>query len=346
MSHQEVEPSATPVEHLMRAVRDLASGRITLTDQREELGQMVLHEGRIAWATCRGQSETLGVFLWRLGRISREQLAHVQGLYQEHKGSRKLASLLEESGFMSRPVLRRCLLLHARSAIGRLLSFPNAQASWVPGSPAADEAFLFDPEEVLPEGLSLDIVEEWSVPETTRVRGWRQRTSENAVLEPFYSLPDHLASAVITAEGEIIAAHVASDSLDLHRVAVVVTSMLESSSRLANVSSLSSVGLITLECSQGTLYVRWLDERHTRLVLVQVGKLGNAYLTRYSINLTAPLIDEWITRGGGTIRRLGNVLRKQDDGTSDVKMLIAEARRATLSDLFPAIPKPDSSSDS
>jgi predicted regulator of Ras-like GTPase activity (Roadblock/LC7/MglB family) len=287
---------AKPVDCLLRAIQSLWSGCIEVSRGEESIGQIVLSEGRIAWAICRGQSETLGIFLWRLGRISQEQLAQVQVIYRQNQGKKKLGAILEESGFMSRPVLRRCLLLHTRSAIEGILSFPDAQAKMIDGPQKIDEQILFGPDEVLPPELSNDLLAEWMSPDNTFVRGWRKRSVHNAVLNNLIALPDHLASAVLTFDGGVVTAYTGEAAVDLNILAVFVAAMLESSSRAVGVTQLETIESIMLESTGGWMAARWLDHERIYLLFVVLGREGNPALARHIMRLVAPRVQLWITQ--------------------------------------------------
>ncbi len=288
-------------ECLLQAIHEIFTGNIEVQEEGEGIGQIVLSEGRIAWATCKGQSETLGIFMWRLGRITREQLSQVQLIFKENKGKKKFGAILEEMGVMSRPVLRRCLLLHTRSAIDSLLSSPHATAVMIQNEQRTDERILFGPEEVLPPDLSTDILTEWMAPDNTRARSWREHNPDNAILEPLFKLPGHLASAIISFDGGIISAYIEQDTLDMNVLAAFISAMLESSSRAVGATSLSTVDSIMLDCANGWLVARWFDKHRHNLLFVLIDEEGNPALTRHTINLMAPKLQRWLDEGGGTM---------------------------------------------
>jgi predicted regulator of Ras-like GTPase activity (Roadblock/LC7/MglB family) len=127
------------------------------------------------------------------------------------------------------------------------------------------------------------------------VRSWRRRTEENAVLQDLIALPGHVASAIISFDGGVVAAFVGVDFLDLNLVAVYVAAMLESSSRSVSAASLNIVNSLLLECEGGWMVARWLDEARHHLLLVLVDERGNPTLTRHSIKASAPLLQDWLS---------------------------------------------------
>jgi predicted regulator of Ras-like GTPase activity (Roadblock/LC7/MglB family) len=285
---------------LLRAIEELWSGSLDVRRGDQPLGQIVFCCGKIAWATCRGQSETLGVFLWRLGRITRDQLAQVQQIFKEHKGQKKLGAILEETGMLSRAVLRRCLLLHTRSAVEGLLAWPDACATMSLSAPRTDEKILFGAQEVLPQGFSADMITEWRC-DSTAPRTW-QRLTDTVVLQRFIDLPGHLASAVVSAEGDLLAANVARGTPNLSLLSVFAAALLEASAGAASASALGPVGLLALDCADGRLLVRWLDDARRELLMMLVDNGADLGSPRAVIDDATPSIISWLR---GAQRRAG-----------------------------------------
>jgi len=101
------------------------SGQIEALDEDGKAGLVVFHQGRIAWAVSRHQTEHLGAFLARLGKLSHEQLKAAQACYRAEGGRRKLGAILEQDHRVDRPVLRHCLRLHTRRAVDSLACRPQ-----------------------------------------------------------------------------------------------------------------------------------------------------------------------------------------------------------------------------
>jgi predicted regulator of Ras-like GTPase activity (Roadblock/LC7/MglB family) len=279
---------------LSRVIEEMWSGSLEVCDAAgQPLGQVVLSYGKIAWAACRGQSENLGVFLWRLGRITKDQLAHVQQIFREQKGEKKLGAILEESGILSRSVLRRCLLLHTRSALEALLAHGDAQTKMWLSAPRADERILFAPNEVLPAGFSSELVTEWTCGDSGSLRSWR-RLNNAVVLEQFMELPGHQGSAIVSSDGDLVAANSTSSALNFSLLSVFVTATLEAAAGTARAAGMSALRFLVLECQAGTLVARWLDDARRELVLVLVDPDVDVAPTQRAIAENAPLIIEWL----------------------------------------------------
>lgn len=145
-------PSTSNCRSLLDVLRDASaigfSGRVAVIQDGTSVGTVVFQKGRVAWAVARNQSEDLGTFLLRIGKLTSEQLARVRARYGESGGQVKIGALLEQEGFLRRSVLRRCLLLHARRAIASLTAVPARP--WILDSTlAADEDLTFLLDDVL-----------------------------------------------------------------------------------------------------------------------------------------------------------------------------------------------------
>jgi len=261
-----------PVECLARGIRLDWSGAIDVVDgDGEPLGQIVLSDGRVAWATHCRQAETLGVFLWRLGRITRAQLNQVSEIYRAHQGKKKLGAILEETGLVSRPVLRRCLLLHLRSALDRVLAEPEALARMAPGPRIPDEPFLFGLGEVIspmtPHEELHALVEEMDV-DLGWQESWFTLNRENLILRGLTALPGYLASAVFSFDGDVVVAHNSGVNMDLAGFGVLVAAVLEGAARAAGTSPLGRLGTVALCCDHGLLSASWLDNDRYYFVCV------------------------------------------------------------------------------
>ncbi len=258
------------------AQRHTFCGQITVRQDDEPLGLVVFNEGRVAWAVCRRQPETLGRFLRRIGRVTREQLDRVQKRYEACGRRRKIGALLEEEGMIRRPVLRRCLLLHTRMALESLLGTQGETAAH-PGRLEVDPEMTFSLEELMPtQPQQADAATQPS----TRWRTWNR---ENRFLEPLSQIAGYRAAALINADGGVHAAHTVGKGLDVTVLGVYLAAVLESASRAASSSALGQVEFALLDCSEGALVARWLDEQRAHLVVVLVAEDGQIGAAKYGL---------------------------------------------------------------
>jgi predicted regulator of Ras-like GTPase activity (Roadblock/LC7/MglB family) len=262
------------------------------------VGFVVLHRGKVAWAVCRNQPETLGTFLWRLGRITRAQLDEINKLYMAHEGRRKLGSLLEDAGYVSRPVLRRCLLLHTRRAVGCLLSEDALNPVSRKGALEVAEENLFALEEVMPH-LRYH-------PKLAAARGDSKKNSGRILakdhpLAGFGEIPGYLASAVVSADGAVMLADTPDGQVDPSLLGVLLVTVLEASSRAVVPTSLGAINFLLLDCDQGTLVARWVDTRRRYLAALLLSPQGNPGMAKYRINDVLPALEQWLAARGGAL---------------------------------------------
>lgn len=138
-------------EVLTSAASSRWSGQIEAMDDEGNAGLVVFHQGRIAWAVSRHQTEHLGAFLARLGKLNQEQLKSAQACYQEEGGRRKLGAILEQDHRVDRPVLRHCLRMHTRRAVDSLACRPRLTLLSSSGGPRVlEDELTFPLEDFLP----------------------------------------------------------------------------------------------------------------------------------------------------------------------------------------------------
>jgi len=278
---------------IIQGMWDEWSGTIDVKQAELLLGQVVMAQGKIAWATSNRQTENLASLVWRLSYISVEQLSTVSKLYYRHKGKRKIGAILEQEGLMSRPVLRRCLMLHIRFALANLFSHGDALVDPRPDSLATDEDILFLPEEVLPFAVISDFAKEW-VQHNRDAAYWQQVTAENNMLAPLFELPGYLASAVVSAHGGVVVAHGKVDWMEPRILAVLVASVMERSMELASVVELGQVRATMVEFGEGYLGVRWVDDSQQFACVTITDHDGNLGHTLSGLDRISVTIASWL----------------------------------------------------
>ena len=280
---------------LVRLSSSRGTGKVEVRKRGEVVGNVVVFQGKVAWAVCRDQPETLGTFLWRLGRITRQQFDDINRLYMEHRGKKKLGVLLEEAGYVSRPVLRRCLLLHTRKAVGCLLSEEQVTVRTRPVEMDVGEDDLFDLEEVMPHfryhpALSEHVEEA----DGEEARGPLQ--DKRHPLRALSQIPGYLASAVVSADGEVVVADAPEKEVDPSLLGVLLVTVLEASSRVVVPTSLGEINFLLMDCDQGTLLARWIGGSRENLAALLMSSDGNLGLAKYKVTEAVPALAEWLER--------------------------------------------------
>jgi predicted regulator of Ras-like GTPase activity (Roadblock/LC7/MglB family) len=296
--------NTTTDEILIDAVEQLWTGQIDVYDHKGALGEVILEQGRVAWARCRAQDENLADLLWRLGRISRGQLTQVRQIFNDNGGGRRLGSILEEQGFMSRPVLRRCLLLHTRNAIERLISTPDSRARLkIKGNgltSLTDEQILFGPLEVLPAPLLLEIELPEELDEGDAwVQSWFSLNRNNVVLRELAEVVGYQASAVFSFDGDVVAAHSRFEDIDVAATCVYMAAMMEAGSRAAAAARVPSQQNVTLQCEEGWVSACWLDNNRYYQALVLADRTGDPSEIGAAMGRAAPRLQAWLMPAAG-----------------------------------------------
>lgn len=104
-------------ETLRQAAQARWSGLLRVLDGREHVGSLVVRDGRLAWATARGQREDLAGALLRAGAIDEATVALVRRRYQTPGKLGALAALLEREHGLPRAGLRHHALRHVRDVV-------------------------------------------------------------------------------------------------------------------------------------------------------------------------------------------------------------------------------------
>lgn len=287
------------LKELVRLGRARWTGQLFFAAGGQVKGSIVLHQGRVAWAVAADHQEDLGTFLWRLGRVSREQVAEVRRKYEKNLGARKLGSLLEEEGLITRDALRRCLLLHTRMVVSAILARRDLEPSSLDITLEIDPEVSFELGELLPELLAPESVEPGG--EAAGASGgeagprwwpWRRR---RAMITGFDQVEGFVGAAVVSAEGELVAADGRQSEFDPAILGFFVASALGTVGRVA-APSLGPVEVACFELGRGTLVARWLDERRDHVVFMLLGPGARVESARYVLDATALSISRVIAR--------------------------------------------------
>jgi predicted regulator of Ras-like GTPase activity (Roadblock/LC7/MglB family) len=269
---------------LLAAARDGFSGKLTVTSETAHLGLVVFHRGRIGWAVSREQPEDLGTFIWRLGRITKDQLQPIRQRYDEHGGKKKLGELLEEAGLIRRPVLRRCLLLHARRALSALIRQVGATGARCEEAVRVDPEMTFALEELLPEFRT----------DRPQDGDGGAALGANPILVILSEIQGYEASAILSADGEAVVAHSTRPDFDPSLLGVLLVSVLEASSKLTDCTDVGELRFLLLDCEHGSLLARWVPGDRHHLMALLVGESGNIGTAKYEMEAALPAVASYL----------------------------------------------------
>ncbi|MFO0584374.1 MAG: hypothetical protein U0229_19025 [Anaeromyxobacter sp.] len=210
-------------------------------------GCVMMLRGKIAWAVSSEQPVMLGDFLVRSGHLDREQFSRAQAAFRAAGGRKKLGAVLEELGLISRPALRRCLLLHTQEALTSLLSHRDLDVSSSPTPQQEDDALLFSLEEVLGEAAG---------------RPARMPALGDALdlrpLTALFAIPGYAASAVAARDGELLSAHAGRSGVAIDHAAVHAAALLDAGGHLGRDGGLGAARMVVSRHEGGAVIACWL----------------------------------------------------------------------------------------
>ena len=106
-----------------------------------------MHEGKVAWASARGQARTLLDVLLDHGYLTTEQFAQVTELYRARKGKRKIGQILEELKLVHAARWTELVTLQIGKALQALLEERDVRITFG-APPVIDRDVLFTLREI------------------------------------------------------------------------------------------------------------------------------------------------------------------------------------------------------
>ena len=106
------------------------------------LGTVVMFEGKVAWASAKGQARTLLDVLLDHGYVTQEEAAQVTETYRAHQGHKKIGQILEELKLVHAARWSELVTLQIRRAIEALLAEKEVRISFG-APPVIDREVLF-----------------------------------------------------------------------------------------------------------------------------------------------------------------------------------------------------------
>ncbi|MBI5509669.1 MAG: hypothetical protein HY903_13025 [Deltaproteobacteria bacterium] len=319
---------------LLDVIRTASQGRwdgcIRVTQESTCVGQIFVQNGKVAWAVSKHQPENLGSFLWRLGYVTDTQLEVIRTIYAAGHGQKKLGAIVEECGFIARPLLRRGILLHTRAAIRAMSTVKEAQVSLVPGNFVADEEVLFEVAEILPT----DVNAETEPDETSdSFKLWSIRGIENDILTRFADIQGYLGSAVYTSDGAVLTAHVSARAVDPVVLGVFLATAMEGLARAVAVTRVSTDGSLTLRQDTGWLVARWVDNLRQHMIAVITDQNADPAAACQVLSDRTAEIHDWIS-GHATPDRFRVLMKNlllqvesEEEAVSTVRIALRERLR-------------------
>lgn len=302
MSKLEPETVIHPLLYTLREAESRAATEIIKVFEGSlQIGVVILHDGRMAWATGTRQTENFSSFLEKIGMITKRRQKEIFDEFKTLGGTRELGELLEEAGMISRETLRDCLKKQIKTALDSLIGTENLIIESLICKINVNSNYLFHLDEVLPETAQTAQPEKIAM-----LKDNNKSHSENdnntdrlgAVLENLSSLSGYQYSFICDPEANLLASH-KSDSFTGNFERIVAFSMpyIASTSSYLKRSNMGQAEFILLEHEKGSLVAQWYNLGTDFFVAASFDKSGKPGVIRHKISEIIPSILR-ITVGG------------------------------------------------
>jgi predicted regulator of Ras-like GTPase activity (Roadblock/LC7/MglB family) len=254
-----------------------------------------MRDGKIAWAVSSNQTENFGSYLERIGMIPKDQHTEIVNKYRALGKTKKLGSLLEEAGLITREKLKECLMAHIRAAIASILQDNEVIVNAKYGEMNVDSNLLFLLKDVLPEDRTETSPDTSSLAlETPRktVINWREVTPENnEILKILTTLQGYQYSFISGGEGSLFAVHKA-DNLNFNFKAAISASVCWINSARENAEDLymEKIESLLVENGTGSLIVQWTDVDNNLYIAASFSKAGKLGVVKHKICELIPAV--------------------------------------------------------
>jgi hypothetical protein len=275
--------------HALRNAEDNNwTGILRVLKNSEQLGISFMHEGRIAWATSKYQKESFGSFLEKIGNIPKERQKEIFQRFKDLGQSKEFGLLLEETGLITRSVLRDCLRSHIRAAIVSLEEISDVTIKAEAGDLDVPEDLSFRLEEVLPENAHCTIstgtpLSGFTGPDSLAdAQKWENR--EN-FLRNLTTVTGYQYSFICDFAGKLLALD-KSDTFSSNAEELVGPSIAWIMSSAVTLRDLG-IGQITsvlLESDKGSLIAQWPNGANDFFIAASFDKSGKPGVIKHKIS--------------------------------------------------------------
>ncbi len=302
MSSLEPEAVIHPLLHTLKEAESRgATEIIKVFEGSQQIGLVVLHDGRMAWATGTRQRENFSSFLEKIGMITKERQKEIFGKFKTLGGTRELEEMLEETGLISRSTLRDCLKKQIQSALDSLIGTENVIIESMHSEINVNFNLLFHLNEVLPtNGQSAQSVNEEIFEDIDKsvLENEIYKDSLKTVLKNLASLSGYQYSFICNPEAKMLASH-KSDSFTGNFEEMMAFSMpyIASTKSFLKESNMGKVEFVLLEHESGSLVAQWHNLNRDFFVAASFDKSGKPGVIRHKISEIIPSILH-ITVGG------------------------------------------------
>ncbi|MDD2318527.1 MAG: hypothetical protein PHO83_00575 [Geobacteraceae bacterium] len=277
---------------LRNAVEVRWSGILNAMQGPQQVGVVVLQDGHIAWAVSNNQTENFASFLERIGMVPKDKLNEVVHKYRSLGKSKKLGTLLEETGLISHATLRDCLKAHVSAALSSMMGDTGIILQAKGGEMIVDSSLIFLLGEVYPaspeensaeiplgvvDGLDMVVQKEEASP------------AEPDFLLDLAALPGYLYSLVASSDGNAIASHVADgEAVEIRQVLPVLLEWLEASSLGSVDMGMGMVLFEFIQSEKGSLFIHMVGTESRHFLAVACDEKAKLGVVRHKMSEIIP----------------------------------------------------------
>ncbi len=270
------------------------TGLLKVLKDPDQIGLVVMHEGKMAWASSTRQTENFGSFLEKIGMIPKGRQKEIIDQFRTLGKAKELGALLEEAGLLSRSTLRKCLEKQIQEAVNCLLEIENIEIKRMECKINVYADLLFQLNEVLPDKFKSEHSDGLSTFDGTDFADSENGKDTNClgnVLKNFVSLAGYQYSFIYDQENKILASH-KSDAFpgNLEEIITSSLSCIISTNTSLKDSRIGRIASVLLEHDEGSLVAQWPYFERNFFVAASFDKNGKPGVIRHKISDMIPSI--------------------------------------------------------
>jgi hypothetical protein len=288
------------IDALLKTADRKWGGILRVMKDADQIGSVFMRDGHVAWAVSKNQTENFASFLERIGMIPKEKLGEIVARYKALGKAKKLGTLLEEEGLISRVKLRECLRAHIRAAVASMMDDPEVVIKASHGEMIVDANLMFLLNEVLPghylAGEPGDARSFETGPENNRNEA---ADAEKAIdiLAHLATLPGYRFSFLADANDKLLALHKADSTLNVGETAAKAIEWINSTAMNAVDGHFGKMECIIMEHGNGLLVTQWMENESQCFVAGSFDKDGKLGVIKHKISEMIPSIRQLIAEG-------------------------------------------------
>jgi hypothetical protein len=285
------------IDALLKTADKKWGGILRVMKDADQIGSVFMRDGHVAWAVSKNQTENFASFLERIGMIPKEKLGEIVARYKALGKAKKLGTLLEEEGLISRVKLRECLRAHIRAAIASMMDDPEVLIKASHGEMIVDANLMFLLNEVLPghylagEPGDLNPVLDGNLNEAADAE------KSIDILAHLATLPGYRFSFLADANGKLLALHKADSTLNVGETAAKAIAWINSTAVNAVDGHFGEMECIIMEHGNGLLVTQWMENESQCFVAGSFDKDGKLGVIKHKISEMVPSIRQLIAEG-------------------------------------------------